>query len=410
LNSWNLLRPTVLRRYIFLEVAVPFFVALFVFTGLLFLVRILRLIELVVNNSVGISDVLLLFAYVLPRFFEIALPMSLLIAVIFAFGRLSSDSELVVMRSTGITLRKIAEPVGLFALLCFFVTAIFAIWITPWANYQFGLGLFQIAKTQASRGLIAGVFNDIGPFTIYAETIEGQGSKLEHVIISDERNAQESTYFARSGQILSDDTRRTITLRLFNGSIHRGDGGQYNLTSFDVNNINLNESELINSDLAQDIKKPHEMQPGELTTAIHQLGLRPGLEKKELRQLRSYQVEYQRRYVIPIACFCVAFIGMALGIQPSRGGAAWGPVFNISAGVLVIVAYYVSLALVTALSQDGLAPAWLLMWIPNLVLGFIAYRLFRLVESERWLAVSQAVGNLSQRISAKLGIKGLEVE
>ncbi len=391
-------RSSILSRYIFREMLAPFLIALFVFTGILFLVRVLKLVDLVVNKNVAISDILLLFSYILPRFFETALPMALLIGVIFAFGRLSSDSELVVMRATGIPISQLSRPVWTLSALIALVTLLLSLWITPWANFRLGIGLFEVAKAQASRGLVAGVFNEVGPLTVYAEQITEEGSKLQDVIISDERQELPTTYFARNGQLLADDESRSLTLRLFGGSIHRGTGANYNLTYFDINNINLDENLLVETLESRDRKKPNEMLPSELVNTIGSISARQDtLDEPAKRNLRSFQIEFHRRLAFAFTCIWVGLMGMALGIQPSRGGASWGPVLNISVSVLIIFAYYIALALMTALSQDGVAPVWLLLWLPNVIFALIAWRLFRFVESEQWMAVSQGVAHVIKR-------------
>jgi len=233
-------RPIILFRYIAREIFSDFWVTLFVFTGILFLMRVLKLVDLVVTKNVPITDILLLFSYVIPRFLELAVPMALLIGVILVFGRLSADSELIVMRTSGLSFRQLAVPVAVFSAIAFVLTLILSCWVTPWANHRLGLGVFEIAKMQASTGLIPGVFNEVGLLTIYAEKIDKDTGRLQHVIIADRRNPEISRNFiAKNGQIVSDDKTRTLMLRLYDGSISEGSGLDYNITYFEINNITL---------------------------------------------------------------------------------------------------------------------------------------------------------------------------
>ena len=77
---------------------VPFLLSVGVLTGVLFIARVLKLVDLVVNKSIPLFDVVLLFSYVVPGFLEMAVPMALLLGILLAFSRLSADSELVVIR------------------------------------------------------------------------------------------------------------------------------------------------------------------------------------------------------------------------------------------------------------------------------------------------------------------------
>lgn len=400
-------RIPILTRYILSEIFAPFAACLFVFTGVLFLVRVLKLVELVVSKNVPITDVLLLFSYVIPRFLEVALPMSLLLGVILAFSRLSIDSELVVLRATGISLKQLAVPVVIFAAIVFVASLAIALWVRPWANYRLGLGIFEIAKMRASAGLVAGVFNELGPLTIYSERIEDDGERLHNVIISDHReDGQSRTFIAKDGMVVGDSAKRTLTLRLFDGSIHQSTGLNYDLTNFDINNISLEEDELLEGGPTKGGKKSNEMFLEELSSSV--AGLKSKLDTlpdDERRTFATYLVEWHSRFAIPLSCFFVAVIAMALGIQPSRGGHAWGTVANVSAGILIIILYYALFALVSALSKNAAEAVWALMWAPNVLLALLAVALFRAMESERWLALSQALGDLFKRSERALGLK-----
>jgi lipopolysaccharide export system permease protein len=71
----------ILRRYIYHEIATPFFFALLIFTGILLTVRILKLVELVVNRGVPVQEILKIFLYITPTFLEVTVPMSFLLAM-----------------------------------------------------------------------------------------------------------------------------------------------------------------------------------------------------------------------------------------------------------------------------------------------------------------------------------------
>src|ERR1700687_2618651 len=104
-----------INRYILREISVPFALGLAVFTLILLIARILKLVEMVVNRGVPLLEVLKLFSYILPAFLEVTVPMALLLAVIVAFGRLSSDSEIVALKTSGVSLYQLTRPVAVFA-------------------------------------------------------------------------------------------------------------------------------------------------------------------------------------------------------------------------------------------------------------------------------------------------------
>src|SRR5215218_2623982 len=113
--------PT-LRRYFMREVAVPFLLGIGVFTFILLIARMLKLVELVVNRSVPIFEIAKLFAYILPTFLEVTVPMALLLAVLLSFGRLSADSEIVALKTSGISLYQMMVPVLAFTAVVYLLS------------------------------------------------------------------------------------------------------------------------------------------------------------------------------------------------------------------------------------------------------------------------------------------------
>src|SRR5438477_11825932 len=79
------------------------------------LAQSLRLIDLIVNRGLSIELFLYLALLILPRFLDIVLPIGAFIAVLFVFNRLTSESELVVMRAAGLGPLALARPVFMLA-------------------------------------------------------------------------------------------------------------------------------------------------------------------------------------------------------------------------------------------------------------------------------------------------------
>src|SRR6185503_3486149 len=233
----------IVHRYIFRELLIPFLFGLSVFTFVLLIARLLRLIELVVNRGVPATNVLRIFAYIVPAFLEVTVPMAMLLAIIVAFGRLSADSEMVAFRSSGLSLYQLITPVVIFVTLAGVFTAGLTLWGRPWGNRSLRSALFEIARTRASTGIRQQVFNDEFPgLVIYAEEIDAKPDVLHHVLISDDRDEKQRNHiFAREGVMLSDAATETVTLRLRDGFIQTSDarrGTEYQ-TDFRTYDVSL---------------------------------------------------------------------------------------------------------------------------------------------------------------------------
>ena len=396
----------ILHRYILRETISPFFLSLTIFTGVLFLARILKLVDLVVNKNVPITDAVILFSYVIPGFLEVAIPMALLIGILLSYGRLSSDSELIVIRSCGISLQQLAKPMILLASLCCLSSMALGFWIRPWANYQLGQGLFEILKYRASAGLTAGIFNDFGPLTIYAEKVNDKTGVLNNVLIADRREPNVNrTFIAKSGQIISDSSDLTLTLQLYDGSIQEGLGTNFNYTKFEVNKIKLPESELVEENATKQDKGSADLSISELTHKIDNLKLNPSPNKEDSFQLARYRVEYQKRLAIPTACLVITFAGLALGVQPNRSGRTWGASANITLGISLILVYYILLGIVSAICSQKVAPIFPTMWLPNILFLITGLYWFKQIGNEKWQNVSETIANVFEKFRKFLGGK-----
>ena len=370
--------PT-LRRYFLREVTVPFLFGIGVFTFILLIARMLKLVELVVNRGVPIVEIGKLFAYILPTFLEVTVPMALLLAVLLAVGRLSADSEIVALRTSGISLYQMMVPLAAFTLAVYGLNTFLAIYARPWGNAHLKAGLYEIAKTRASAGLRERVFNDdFSGLVIYVEHIQPPGDQLGAVLIADSRDPnQRNTVLAKRGFIVSNEETHTVTLRLLDGSIHTFMPGErsYHKTDFTVYDVTLNLAAAL-AKFSQREKEPEEMTIPELRAAI--------AERQRAGKTASGElVELHRKFSVPFACIVFGLIGIPLGIRPARAVRSRG--FSVS--LVVIFLYYLLLTTGEALAQKRGVPPLVALWAPNGVFILFGLGLFVFAARERPLAL-----------------------
>jgi lipopolysaccharide export system permease protein len=231
----------------------------------------LKLVELVVNRSVPILEIARLFAYILPTFLEVTVPMALLLSVLLSFGRLSADSEIVALKTSGVSLYQMVIPVGAFTVLVTLLALLLAIYARPWGNSNLKASLYEIAKTRASAGLRERVFNDdFAGLVIYVEHVEPPGDRLEGILIADARDPnQRNTVLAKNGFLVSNEEAHSVTLRLLDGSIHTFLPGEksYHKTDFTTYDVSLNLAVAL-ARFSQREKDAQEMTLTELRKAI----------------------------------------------------------------------------------------------------------------------------------------------
>lgn len=355
---------TILDRYILREMVVPFLLGLAIFTSILLIVRILKLVELVVNRGVPIAQMVRIFSYILPAFLEVTVPMALLLAILVAFGRLSSDSEVIAMRAAGISLYRLLVPVATFALVVALLTAWLSVTARPWGNSHLRQGLYEIVKTRAAAGIKPKVFNDeFRNLVIYVDRIRPASDVLEGILVADTRDPSlHNTVYAETGRLITNEQRHSLTLRLENGGIYStgGDDKGYQDTRFTTYDITLD----LNAALAQ--LRDRERDVSELTLPE----LRAAIADKTAAgdPANAERVELQRKLAIPFACLVFAAIGVPLGIQPTRAVHSRG--FSLSLGLIFL--YYLLLTFGQNLGERGSLPPVIAVWLPNAVLSMVA--------------------------------------
>ncbi|MFO7576115.1 MAG: LPS export ABC transporter permease LptF [Pelovirga sp.] len=348
-----------IHRYIFREISLPTLLSLLVFSFVLLLGRIPRLTELIVTQGVPTRDIVALFGYLLPTFFSVTVPLSFLLGILLAFGRLSADSEYVALKACGISLYSMIRPVLLLALVFTLLTGTITLLIEPASKAAFRSKLFEIASGSVSIGVKPGVFNDEFPgIVLYARGLDERRGIMHDLFISDERAAAvPAVITAREGRFISDRETLRLTLRLSRGDIHRqparGEQDTYQTISFENYDINLDFSEQL--DEGERRRSRSELSWGELSRLIDATA--PGRERYRL------QTELHERYVIACAPLVLILIGIPLALQTQRSGKGAG--FALALGVFLV--YYVLLSFAGTLADKGIVPAALILWLPNLL-------------------------------------------
>ena len=151
---------SLLDRYIFKELMVPFTISLGALCFIVFTKEMLRLVELLVAKGIGIMSVLNIVVHLMPSFLVLTLPIACLISTITAFGRLSYDKEIIAMRAAGVSLLRMAFPVLIFSFLVFLLTIYFSQWGQPWSNVSLKRLAISLIKDQITLALDKGVFNE----------------------------------------------------------------------------------------------------------------------------------------------------------------------------------------------------------------------------------------------------------
>ncbi len=107
----------ILDKYVYRELITPFMYSILVLTMIFLVNFVIRAMDRILGKGLSIWIILEYIALNLAWILALAIPLSVLVAVLLAYGRLATDHEVTAMRSGGISLPRIMMPALVFSIL-----------------------------------------------------------------------------------------------------------------------------------------------------------------------------------------------------------------------------------------------------------------------------------------------------
>ena len=357
------MRFRILDRYIFQEVVFAFlfaicaFTAVFIGSGTLF-----KIARYITDYGASLSSVVKIFVYGLPAIIMWTFPMSMLLATLLTFGRLSSSSEITAMKSCGISFSRIAAPAIFLGMIVTICAILFNEHIVPWANTAYNNVIYY--EIQGNTELKSQDHIIVKEFS---------GERMERLIYAREYKAQEEILEGVTMQVLNEEGKVTHVENATyaewrNEKWIMHDGMIYDLSDeqrthtmkFDQQILPVNASP---RQIVREQKKPEELTMSELKAQI-------AIMKSQYVNTNKLETELYQRVTVPMASLIFALVGVPLGLQPTRTPSSVG--FALS--VVIIFLYYAVMTLANAIARSGAIAPMYAVWIPNvigLLSGFI---------------------------------------
>lgn len=379
-------------RYIFNEIWPTFLVSLFVSVFIILATKMLSITELIVAKGVNVLQVAGMIIYLLPDIIVFALPAASLIAVVVAFLRLSADSEVIALKSCGVSLYQMLPPVVVFSFLSFSIAILMAVMAVPWGNRSFKDQVFKIAESKAELGIEEHVFCE--PFdkvVFYVNSFSRRERVMKDVFVVDRRDRSlTNTIIAKEARVALFPEKRIITLHFLKGTIFVVDKELQTSRTIGFNTYDLNIGlKDIMAALAARRKKPKEMSLGELA------GQLKSVPNGKVRH-NEIMIELLEKFTIPVAVFFMGIIGLPLGTQIRARGRSAG----VGISLVVFFSYYICLAGMRSICETGLVSPSMGMWVPPLFLFLFSVYMMKFSAGDRWFNVPDS---LKGYIASKLG-------
>lgn len=392
---------TIVNRFILKQLIPPFFMNMGFFMFVFLMREILDITNMIVNYQVSLGIFLLLIVYSMPYFLVYIIPMSVMMSVLLTFLRMSSDNEILALRSAGVSLYHMLAPVLVFAAAGCAVTVFMAAYGMPWGKSSYEQLSMQVVQSNFNIGLKERQFIDsFDGVMMYVNEVDMKTRSMEGVFIEDNRDSgPASTVVAPEGYLFEGDKPYTFVIRLYRGIVSQGrpGGDSFHATRFETYDIRL-DLQSAASGQGSGSKDEKEMGLAEL---------RAYLESRDNTDKNYYSMhmEFHRKFSIPFACLALAVLAMPLGIQTVSAKKSAG----LGIGLVCFLMYYLILSGGMVLGEArGYHPAPML-WFPNIVMGGLGLYLLRKAANDSPAALitgfSRAWSLVRRLVPARAGNK-----
>jgi LPS export ABC transporter permease LptG/LPS export ABC transporter permease LptF len=357
----------ILTRYILKEVLWHALIGAGLFTFVIFMRDVGRIMELVVRNSAPLPSVAEIFLFTVPTALTITIPMGVLVGILIGLSRLAADSEITAMRASGMGVWHFLRIVLIFAAAAWLLALANQVYVAPWSAAALDHLQDRLKASQAAYEIQPRVFYEGSPkYVIYVQDVKpGWHSAIwQNIFLADISTPGSPKITVAQDGVASNEVPNAIRLHLTNGWTHETDPrnpSQYLVQGFEQTDIT--------------VPLPEPAEPAASATApqqVQQFGKAANLPTRAIYALteapdpvaaRWFGIEFHRRLALPTACLVLALVGIPLGLSSKKGGKSMGFILTI---VLVFLYYFVSLAGVAMARQGRVSPA-LGVWLANIV-------------------------------------------
>lgn len=389
----------ILTRYILLEVLWHALIGTGLFTFVIFMRDVGRILELVVRNSAPLPSVAEIFLFTVPQALTVTIPMGVLVGILIGLSRLAADSEVTAMRASGLGASTFLKVISMFAVAAWLLASLNQLYIAPRASDSLARLQDRLKNTQASYEVQPRVFyEDFRNYVLYVQdsSAASNGALWKGIFLADISTPGAPKITLAQRGIVTSESSTMLRLHLINGTEHDVDPKapqQYQITTFDQSDISIPVPEPETPAGAGNMPKPARqwLRVAEIPTPVLWQ-----LAHADDPTARWFDIELHRRFALPTACLVLALVGIPLGLSSKKGGKSTGFILTI---LLVFLYYFASLTGV-ALARQGRVPPPVGVWMANFL--FLAAGAWLLWRVDRMPIEIASVRSLWQALKDRL--------
>lgn len=300
-----------------------------------------------------------------PYFANLFSPLFIFIAVIFFTSKLADNSEIIAMKSTGMSFKRLLRPYMFSAGLIALTTFLLGAYVIPQSNVakvnfenryikkRTDVTSVDNVQMQVDTGVVAYITH------FDNRTKSGYGFSLDK--FEDKKLVSHLTAQSIQYDTLS-DRRFSWTLR------------QYKIRTTRGMREKLERGARLDTVIVMEPKDFFYVRGQQETMTVPELD--EFIDRQKLRGaagISTFEVEYHKRFATPFAAFILTLIGVSLSCEKRKGGMGASLGFGIALSFTYILFQTVSATFVIKAGW----PAMISVWIPNIIFSLIAFVLYK---------------------------------
>jgi len=326
------------------------------------------LIRKIVEYGLPLFLALKVLFFSLPSFLVLSFPMAVLLSTLLAYGKLSSNSELLALKSLGIKTSRIISPAIALSIFMTGLTFYFNDNLVPTSN--------KLAETTLRAGIGSSFSGETGKYNIM---FARYGSRI---LASSKKPTKSNTLLTHIfyASLFENNIMKGVTVLDYSREdiqqILKAESAKFNKKNsswiFSEGSIvSIAPSGQTTNIKFKEYTYPFVEGPLELAKVpkdATEMTLKQALEAEKiykktgnLKEIRRIQVRIQEKFTLPFACLVFGLIGSSLGSKSNlRSSKSQG--FGLS--VILILIYYVMSFLFSSFGVKGLLPPIFAAWLP----------------------------------------------
>ena len=403
----------ILNRFISKEFLINFLVAFTFFFLIFFVNSILLLVQRILLKNIDFKTMLVMVLLSMPQFLIYTFPFATLTGASMVLGDLSSNNELLALKSSGVSEKKVFLPIIIWSIIFSLITFFVSDYLLPWTNIIYRERLTLLMREMPTFEIEANGTNTVGNIVIANKEVE---DALIHEIVmtNNDRTSENKTVVSKLGKVeIMDSARFIYRFTLEDPEILITDSSDINtnllanaenatfyldfsdqvpsLTNTDP--VNLSSSVLRENIKSRQVREDEDrrafyLQREELGLSYSSLlkermvdgtevmeesiGINQGLMRLDEPPIdfyaQYYKAELTKKYSLSLACFFLTLVALPLGTLKLK----YGKLTGFAVSLIIAVAYWYMMFFAQLEIFNIKSPPYLLIFLPDIAVALIA--------------------------------------